>query len=326
MRRRELIFSIGAAGLMQSLGARAEQTTTPVIGFLHSGSLSGREAQIATFREGLAASGYTEGKNLVIEYRWAEGHYDRLPKLAADLVRREVAVIAASPLPSALAAKQATATLPIVFMAGDDPVKLGLAKSLNHPGGNATGISILTAGLNGKRFGLLRDLVPKASLIALLVNPNNVNTESVIRYAQDAAHTKGVQLPVLRAGTEGEIDAAFASLAQLQADGLVVAGDQFFTQQREQVVALASRYSVPATYDLRGFTAAGGLINYGQDNRTVPRQAGVYAGRILKGEKPADLPVQQPTAFELVVNLKTAKALGLTVPPSILARADEVIE
>ena len=173
---------------------------------------------------------------------------------------------------------------------------------------------------------MLRDLVPKASLIALLVNPNNVNTESVIRYAQDAAHTKGVQLPVLRAGTEGEIDAAFASLAQLQADGLVVAGDQFFTQQREQVVALASRYSVPATYDLRGFTAAGGLINYGQDNRTVPRQAGVYAGRILKGEKPADLPVQQPTAFELVVNLKTAKALGLTVPPSILARATEVIE
>ena len=201
-----------------------------------------------------------------------------------------------------------------------------MAKSLNHPGGNATGISILTAGLNGKRFGLLRDLVPKASLIALLVNPNNVNTESVIRYAQNAARTKGVQLPVLRAGTEGEIDAAFASLAQLQADGLVVAGDQFFTQQREQVVALASRYSVPATYDLRGFTAAGGLINYGQDNRTVPRQAGVYAGRILKGEKPADLPVEQPVKFDLVINMKTAKALGLTVPPLLLATADEVIE
>ena len=205
-------------------------------------------------------------------------------------------------------------------------LSFGLAKSLNHPGGNATGISILTAGLNGKRFGLLRDLVPKASLIALLVNPNNPNVGTISSEVTEAADIVGLRLQILRAGTESEIDTAFAALAQSRADGLVVAGDQFFTQQREQVVALASRYSVPATYDLRGFTAAGGLINYGQDNRTVPRQAGVYAGRILKDEKPADLPVQQPTAFELVVNLKTAKALGLTVPPSILARADEVIE
>jgi len=321
------MVGLAAGGLAAwPLAVRAQQPSMPVVGFLHSGSLSGRENQIATFREGLAASGYTEGKNVMIEYRWAEGRYDRLPELASDLVRRPVAVIAASPLPSALAAKQATATLPIVFMAGDDPIRLGLAKSLSHPGGNATGISILTAGLNGKRFGLLRDLVPEATLIALLVNPNNPNIGTISGEVKEVVDGIGLRIQILQAGTESEIDTAFAALAQSRADGLVVAGDQFFTQQREQVVALASRYSVPATYDLRGFTAAGGLINYGQDNRTVPRQAGVYAGRILKDEKPADLPVQQPTAFELVVNLKTAKALGLTVPPSILARATEVIE
>ena len=326
MRRRELIFSIGAAGLMQSLGARAEQTTTPVIGFLHSGSLSGRETQIATFREGLAASGYTEGKNLVIEYRWAEGHYDRLPKLAADLVRREVAVIAASPLPSALAAKQATATLPIVFMAGDDPVRLGLAKSLNHPGGNATGISILTAGLNGKRFGLLRDLVPKASLIALLVNPNNPNVGTISSEVTEAANIVGRQLQILRAGTESEIDTAFAALAQSRADGLVVGGDPFFFNRRPRLIAAAARYAVPAIYEAREFVDDGGLASYGTSLTEALRQVGLYTGKILNGEKPADLPVIQPTRFELVINLKTANALGLTVPPPILARADEVIE
>ena len=326
MRRRELIFSIGAAGLMQSLGARAEQTTTPVIGFLHSGSLSGRETQIATFREGLAASGYTEGKNLVIEYRWAEGHYDRLPELAADLVRREVAVIAASPLPSALAAKQATATLPIVFMAGDDPVRLGLANSLNHPGGNATGISILTAGLNGKRFGLLRDLVPKAPLIALLVNPNNPNVGTISSEATEAADIVGLRLQILRAGTESEIDTAFAALAQSRADGLVVGGDPFFFNRRPRLIAAAARYAVPAIYEAREFVDDGGLASYGTSLTEALRQVGLYTGKILNGEKPADLPVIQPTRFELVINLKTANALGLTVPPPILARADEVIE
>jgi putative ABC transport system substrate-binding protein len=250
MNRRALIASLGIGIFARLPAVLAQQKTIPVIGFLHSGSLSGRETQIATFREGLAASGYTEGKNLVIEYRWAEGHYDRLPELAADLVRREVAVIAASPLPSALAAKQATATLPIVFMAGDDPVRLGLAKSLSHPGENATGISILTAGLNGKRFGLLRDLVPKAPLIALLVNPNNPNVGTISSEVTEAANIVGRQLQILRAGTESEIDAAFAALAQSRAGGLVVGGDPFFFQP----AAAADRGCGPlyGSGDLRG--------------------------------------------------------------------------
>ena len=329
MRRRELILAGGAAASAWPSFARAQQKAMPVIGVLSYLSPPPNLAELirsGPFAQGLSEAGFVEGQNVAFEHRWAENHFDRLPALAADLVSRKVDVIVASGSPSALAAKSATSTIPIVFMFVGDPVGTSLVASLARPGGNLTGFSSLSAELAPKRLELLCELVPQAKVIALLVNPNNVNTESVIRYAQDAARTKGVQLPVLRAGTEGEIDAAFASLAQLQADGLVVAGDQFFTQQREQVVAAASRYSVPATYDLRGFTAAGGLINYGQDNRTVPRQAGVYAGRILKGEKPADPPVQQPTAFELVVNLKTAKALGLTVPPLLLATADEVIE
>ena len=328
MRRRDLILGVG--GLITApITALAQQKTMPVIGVPTIFSPPPNLAELVRsgpFAQGLGEAGFVEGQNVAFERRWAENYHDRLPALAADLVGRKVDLIVTNGTPSTLAAKSATSTIPIVFMFVADPVGTGLVASLARPGGNLTGFSSLSAELAPKRLELLCELVPQAKVIALLVNPNNVNTESVIRYAQDAARTKGVQLPVLRAGTEGEIDAAFASLAQLQADGLVVAGDQFFTQQREQVVALASRYSVPATYDLRGFTAAGGLINYGQDNRTVPRQAGVYAGRILKGEKPADLPVQQPTAFELVVNLKTAKALGLTVPPSILARATEVIE
>ena len=328
MRRRKLIALLaGALGWPHLVHAQSK--AMPVIGVLTIFPPPPNLADLVRsgpFAQGLSEAGFVEGKNVAIERRWAENHLDRLPALAADLVSRKVDVIVTSGTPSTRVAKSATSTIPIVFMFVGDPVGTSLVASLARPGGNLTGFSSLSAELAPKRLELLCELVPQAKVIALLVSPNNANTEGVIKHAQDAARTKGVQLPVLRAGTEGEIDAAFASLAQLQADGLVVAGDQFFTQQREQVVALASRYSVPATYDLRGFTAAGGLINYGQDNRTVPRQAGVYAGRILKDEKPADLPVQQPTAFELVVNLKTAKALGLTVPPSILARATEVIE
>ena len=277
--------------------------------------------------QGLSETGFIEGQNFVSEYRWAEGHYDRLPALAADLVSRKVdLIITNSGAPPALAAKNATSTIPIVFTNVADPVGFGLVASLAHPGGNLTGFSNLTLVLTPKRFEMLCELVPHASVIALLVNPDNKMTEHHIRIMQEAARTKGIQLPILRAVTEAEIDTAFASLGQLQAGGLVVEADPFFFSRREQLVALASCYAIPATYEERAFVAAGGLISYGASLSAAFRQAGIYAGRILKGAKPADLPVQQPTTFELVVNLKTAKALGLTIPPSILSRADEVIE
>ena len=262
---------------------------------------------------------------MAIEYRWAEGRYDRLPALVADLVDRKVDVIVAAGPPAARAAKSATSTIPIVFGSGD-PVREGLVESLARPGGNLTGVSVLTVELMAKRLELLSELVPQAKVIALLVNPNNPDTEPMIRDVQEAARTKGVQLPILKARSESEIDAAFASLVQLQAGGLVVGTDPFFASQHEQLLALAARHAIPATYDFRDFAAAGGLISYGTSLTGTYRQLGIYAGRILSGAKPTELPVQQPTTFELVVNLKTAKALGLTVPPSILARADEVIE
>ena len=274
----------------------------------------------------MAETGYVEGQNVAIESRAAEGKFDRLPALAADLAGRNVDLIFAPTEPAARAAKNATATIPIVFGVSVDPVATGLVASFARPGGNLTGVSFMMAGLTPKRLELLSELVPPASVFALLLNPNNPNAEPIIREMQEAARVKGVQLHVLKAGTESEIDTAFATLIQLHVDALVEGPDNFFFNRRDQIVALAARYSIPASYELRQFAEAGGLISYGPNNSALFRLLGTYVGKILKGEKSADLPVQQPTTFELVVNLNTAKALGLTVPPSILARADEVIE
>jgi putative ABC transport system substrate-binding protein len=302
--------------------AGAQQKVMPVIGFLSSTSAG---LGLALFHEGLSETGYVEGQNVAIEYRWAEGSYDRLPALAGDLVRRKVDVIATVGTPSTLAAKSATSTIPIIFSAGD-PIGNGLVGSLARPGGNLTGVSILTVELMPKRLELLSDLVPQAGLIALLVNPSNSVSERIMQDVQEAARAKGVQLHILKAATESEIDAAFTTLVQLHAGALLVATDGFLNTRREQLVALAARHAIPAIYESRPSAAAGGLISYGPSQTAASRQLGVYVGKILKGAKPADLPVEQPTRFELVVNLKTAEALGLTVPPSILARANAVIE
>jgi putative tryptophan/tyrosine transport system substrate-binding protein len=325
MTRRELMLVLGGATIAaRPLGA--QQKAMPVIGFLSSRSPGEAATVVAAFHQGLAETGYVEGQNLAIEYRWAEGRYDRLPALAADLVGRKVdMIVATGGTPSALAAKSATSTIPIVFISSD-PVKYGLVASLSRPGGNLAGFSVLGDELLPKRLELLSELVPQARVIALLVNPNNTDTERSIGDVQEAARAKRLQLHILKAGTESGIDDAFASLAQLQAGPLVVGADPFFDGRREQLVALASRHAVPAIYWLREFAASGGLISYGPSLVAAYRQAGIYAGRILKGAKPADLPVQQPTTFELVVNLNTAKELGLTIPQSILLRADEVIE
>jgi putative tryptophan/tyrosine transport system substrate-binding protein len=282
---------------------------------------------VAAFRRGLGEAGYVEGQNVVIEYRWAEGRYDRLPPMAADLVGRKVDVIVTSGgSPPALTAKRATSAIPIVFIVADDPVEAGLVASFSRPGGNLTGTSIMGAELMPKRFELVCELVPEARVIALLLNPNNPAAQPKIQDVQEAARAKGVQLELLSAATESEIDAAFAALVQRQAEAVLVGADPFFNTRREQIVMLAASHAVPAIYQVREFVAAGGLISYGASIAVVYRQAGIYAGEILKGAKPADLPVQQPTRFELVINLKTAKALGLTIAPSLLSRADEVIE
>ena len=327
MHRRRFVALLGGA-IAPPCVAVAQQKAMPVVGFLSvfSPPTSPGEVGRGPLLQGLNQTGFVEGENMSIERRWAEGHYDRLPAMAADLVSRKVdLIVTIGGTPPALAAKNATSTIPIVFAGLGDPVGTGLVASLARPGGNITGFSNLAGELTPKRLELLCDLVPQATVIALLANPDNAG-EQYVRSRQAAARAKGVQLPVLMARTEDEIDTAFASLGQLRAGGLVVEADAFFNSRREQLLALASRYAVPTIYENRGFTAAGGLMSYGIDNAALARQAGIYAGRILKGEKPADLPVQQPTIFELVVNLKTAEALGLTAPPSVLARADEVIE
>jgi len=325
MRRRELLLLlVGAVIAPRTL--RAQQKTMPVIGYLSLASPGSNAANVAAFRQGLGEAGFVEGQNVTIEYRWAEGRNDRLPELAADLVGRKVDVICADGTPSILAAKAATSTIPIVLVGGGDPVAAGVVASLARPGGNLTGVTFMIPELMAKRIELLSELVPQARLIALLVNPNNAGNESIIREVQEAARAKGLQLHILRAATESEIDEAFATLVSLHVGAFVLGPDPFLNSRREQLVGLAARYAVPAVYQWREFAAAGGLISYGSSLTAALRLSGMYVGRILKGARPADLPVQQPTTFELVVNLKTAKELGLTVPPSILARADEVIE
>jgi putative ABC transport system substrate-binding protein len=324
--RREAIAALGGAAVAWPLASRAQQPPMPVIGWLAGATSQGYAPFAAAFRHGLNGTGYVEGQNVVIEYRWAEGQTDQLPALAADLVRRQVAVIAAAGTPSAFAAKAATTTIPVVFSTALDPVEAGLVASLNRPGGNVTGVSNFLSVLAAKQFELLHELVPNPSLIGVLVNPTDILTKYITRDVQAAGRALGQQLHILNASTEGEIDAAFATLAQLRAAATIIGADAFFTSQRNQIVALAARHAIPAMYVQREFTAAGGLISYGSSVLDSYRQIGTYAGRVLQGEKPADLPVVQPTKFELVINLKTAKALGLTVPLIMQMTADEVIE
>jgi putative ABC transport system substrate-binding protein len=326
MRRRDFIKLAGSAAAWP-LAAQAQQPAVPVIGWLSSAT-SGVDANtLPSFRQGLNAQGFVEGQNVAIEYRWADNRSDRLPELATDLVRRRVSVIVTtSGVTAAIAAKAASATIPVVFQTAADPVAFGLVASLNRPGGNVTGATSLNTEIAPKRLELLHELVPAATIIALLVNPTNPTAETYSRDAQAAARTLGVELPILHASTEREIDAVFTTLVPLRAGGLVISPDAFFNSQREQLVALTVRGAVPAIAQSREFMAAGGLMSYGGDIADQYRQVGDYAGRILKGERPADLPVQQSTKVALTINLKTAKALGLTVPLALLTRADEVIE
>ena len=327
MRRRKFITLIGGAAVSWPLAARAQQPTMPLIGYLHSGSPNAFEHAVGAFRKGLSERGYVESQNVAIEYRWAEGHVDRLPALAVDLVNRNVAVLVAQGGGTcAVAAKAATSIIPIVFSSGADPVALGLVKSLSRPGGNVTGVSILTAALGSKRLEILRQVLPTADVVAALINPNNAGIQAELKDLQNGAQALAVTVRIFNAASASDIDAAFAMIVQAGISGLVVGADPFFLGQRDQLVALSTRHKIPAIYEWRDYVEAGGLMSYGTSLGEAYRQVGIYTGRLLKGEKAADLPVQQAVKVELVINLKTAKALRLTFPLSLLGRADEVIE
>ncbi len=327
IRRREFIGTLGGAVATWPLAARAQQTAMPVVGFLSSFPPDTRQEFTQAFRQGLNETGFTEGQNVTIEYRWGEaGQYDRLPRMAGDLIRRQVAVLFASPINAAVVAKDATSNTPVVFAIGSDPVEMRLVAALNRPGGNATGATFLSVELGRKRLELLRDLVPKIISVALLVNPNNPTTATQTKDMQTAATALGLKLQIVNISAQSNIENAFTTLVEQRADALVVSADSIFWELRDQLVASAARHSLPTVYFAREFAAAGGLISYNSDYADSIRQAGTYVGRILKGEKPADLPVLQPTKFALVLNLKTAKALGLTVPLIVQMTANEVIE
>ena len=326
MRRRDFIVFLSGAAASWPLIAHAQQAAMPVIGFLNSGSPEGFEERIAAVLKGLNETGYIEGRNIEIDYQWAGAKYDRLPTLAAHLLDRHVALIVTTGFPAALAAKSATSVIPIVFLTGGDPVELGLVASLSRPGGNITGVTEILGVLGPKRAELLRELVPTATTIAILINLNSPITNTHLALEQAAARSLGQQVIVASAGTRNDLDAAFAMIVQQAANALIVNDDPFFISSRERLVTLAARHALPTIYFQRSFAAFGGLISYGPNLDETWGQAGIYVGRILKGEKPADLPVLQPTKFQLVINLKAAKELGLTIPPSVLARADEVIE
>jgi ABC-type uncharacterized transport system substrate-binding protein len=327
MRRREFITLLGSGAAIWPFAARAQKPTVPVVGFLGTTAAHEFTDRVTAFREGLKETGYVEGQNVVIEYRWPEGNYDRLPALAADLVRRQVAVIAAvGGEPSPLAAKSATTTIPIVFSIGSDPIKLGLVASLNRPGGNITGVNFFQSELGAKRLSLLRVLLPNITAVGMIINPRFAEAEAHARDAREVALSLGLQLHVASASTADEFDAAFSSLDKQKVGALLLANDAYFLSQRQKLIALAADYRMPAIYFWREFAVDGGLMSYSPSLLQAYRQVGIYTGQILKGAKPADMPVVQPTKFEFVINLKTAKALGLTIPEGLLNAADEVIE
>jgi putative ABC transport system substrate-binding protein len=326
LRRRDFVTLLGGAVVAWPIAAHAQQQAMPVIGFLNSGTREGFAHLLAAFHQSLNQAGFVEGRNVAIEYRWAEGQYDQLTALAADLVRRQVTVIAATTTPAALAAKTATSTIPIIFTAAADPVKAGLVTSLNRPGGNATGVTNYLTDLGAKRLDLLRELVPKATTIGMLVNPNYPDIESQRKDVDEAARRYGQQVHVVNAASVDDFDKVLATLIQLNASALLVSPDALFLSRRDRLVGLVAHYGLPAVYPQREFVVVGGLMSYAASVAEGYRQAGIYVGRVLKGAAPADLPVMQPSKFDLFINLKTAKALGLTIPPSLLALADEVIE